>query len=392
MFDYYPRLILTFDIQTMRASSKYPLTMIAASAALVAPMAMATGLGFWESSASVSALAGAHGASAVDASALAINPSSIAQLERPMITVAASRYQVDTSYEFLDGATGTDYSTADVIPAGFFTMPINSNWDAGLAIYSRTAADISVPDFVFVGETNLKPIIVSVAPSLVYSQDNWSVGLTAEYMQSQYSLSTSTCGFDTSGFFPKWVCNETDFTDETSGWSGAISGTWLINDMFSVAASHKFETQFSDNNIDIHLPSVTSVFGTFHARDNLNFHLSYSYSNWKGKGITYADYDDFIGLLVGSDNSQRVAASVEYSYKDLLLMAGASADQAIDTLGGTDYRWRVGLGYNLTDHWRFDLVGVFEDYAQKNFEQGGFSFVNVQNDGLMVGIGINYQF
>ncbi|ORT51233.1 hypothetical protein ST37_07790 [Vibrio sp. qd031] len=352
----------------------------------VAGAANATGLGFWESSTSVSALAGAHGASAVDASALAINPSSIAQLDGATTSVAASRYQVDTSYAFVDGALTTDYSTAEVIPAGFFTSPVNEQWHLGLAIYSRNAADISVPSIALIHpkESNVAPIMVSLAPSIVYSKDNWSIGVTMEYIHSQYQLEAE-CK-------TSWFCTDVSLQDTTSGWSGGISGTWQAQPWLSLAASHKFATDFGDQNIDIQLPSVTSLFTTIHATPDLNFHMSYSYSAWTGKGVRYTDYNDVFGLLVGYDDSQRLAGSIEYHLGKLMLMAGASVDQAIDVFGGTDVRVRAGLGYSITPNWRLDAAVVSENYSEKQEQVNGVTVVNVQNEGLLLGLGVNYQF
>jgi long-subunit fatty acid transport protein len=347
----------------------------------------ATGLGFWEASTSVSALAGAHGASAVDASALSINPSSIAQLDSATVTVAASRYQVDTSYAFVDGALTQDYSTAEVIPAGFFTSPLDDNWHLGLAIYSRNAADITVPSIPFLhpNESNVAPIMVSLAPSIVFAKDNWSIGMTVEYIHSQYSYDYTKCKIFLG-------CSDYSIQDTTSGWSGGLSGTWQATPWLSVAASHKFSTDFSDPNIDIQLPSVTSLFTTIHATPDLNLHLSYSYSAWTGKGVRYTDYNDVFGLLVGYDDSQRLAGSMEYHLGKLMLMAGASADQAIDVFGGTDVRVRAGLGYSITPNWRLDAAVVSENYSEKQEQVNGVTVVNVQNEGLLLGLGVNYQF
>jgi long-subunit fatty acid transport protein len=226
--------------------------------------------------------------------------------------------------------------------------------------------------------------MVSVAPSLVYSRDNWSLGITAEYIHSQYSLEYTTCGV--------FKCNQISVLDETSGWSGAISGTLQVNSQLSLAGAYKFATEFGDQNIDIQLPSVASLFATYHANPNLNIHLSYSYSEWKNKGVRYADYDDPIGLLVGANDSHRLATSLEYHLGCAMMMLGMSADQAIDAFGGNDIRLRAGLGYNFGDHWRIDGVVVSENYAEKVGEASGITFVSVQNEGMLLGLGVNYQF
>ncbi|MEZ9418284.1 OmpP1/FadL family transporter [Vibrio breoganii] len=342
----------------------------------------ATGLNFWESSSINSALASANGAKASDASVLALAPSSITQLDSPTVTANVTYYRVSTDY-YLFGAE-TDYEQADPIPAGFFSMPVSDNWYLGLAIYSRTAADISVPQITLVPETRVRPITVSIAPTVAYRWNDASIGLTVESLQSQYLLEQEVCLIR---------CQDSKIEGTTSGWSGAISATWQVSQALSFAATHRLASQYSDANIEFDLPDITSLYATWSPLKNLDWHTTYSYTQWKNKGIRYTDYSDVIGLLVGASDSQRFATSLNYHIASWDLRVGLSLDEAIDAFGGNDIRYRVGAGYRFNTNWRTDIAFVFEDYARKEYNtNSGDSLVAVQNEGFAAGLGVTYTF
>lgn len=348
-------------------------------------LSFATGLNFWESSTVNSSLASANGATGGDASVLALAPSSITQLGAPTITASLTFYEVSTDYNIF-GAT-TDYSQGDPIPAGFFTLPVSDDLTAGLAIYSRTAADISIPQISVVvpitAETRVRPITVSIAPTLAYQWNNLSFGATVELLQSHYELYQKSCFIG---------CNEFKLDGSTSGWTGALSATWIVNSEFSVAFAHRFATKYSDSNIEFDLPEITSLYATWRALNNLNWHFTYSHTGWEDKGVRYTDYSDPFGLLVGTTDSHRVATSVNYRLNDWELRAGISADKAIDAFGGTDFRYRLGFGYHFTENLQADISGVFEDYAKKEFNTSdGLNLISVQNSGFALSIGITYR-
>jgi long-subunit fatty acid transport protein len=350
----------------------------------------ATGLNFWESSTTNSALASANGAKAVDASILATAPSSMTQLTNATLTASVTRYQVDTDYSIF--GQESQYSKSDPIPAGFLVSPINENWSFGLAMYSRTAADISVPEMNFglfrIDEVRVRPVVVSFAPSVAYQWGNISIAMTAEYLYADYLFERNDCNI-----FGK--CHWEETKGDTDGWSGAVSVTWLVNDMLSIAANHRSESEFGDENIGFDLPSITSVYASVELIEGINWHSSYSLSRWKGKSIQYADYSDFIGLLKGSRHSNRYATSVEYRTGNLSFMAGVSLDQAIDAFGGDDVRYRLGAGYDFGQNLRVDVGGFVEKYATKELNEKLGSYiasVNVQNSGYGVSLGLTYQF
>lgn len=353
---------------------------------LLPSLSHATGLNFWESSTVNSALASANGAIAKDASVLALAPSSITQLESATVTANVTFYEVSTDYDIF--GSETQYKQSDPIPAGFFTTPLSDNWSAGLAIYSRTAADISIPQISVVipitDKTRVRPITVSFAPTIAYQWQDLSFAATLEYLQSEYELYQTSCFFR---------CSENVVKDNTSGWTGSVSSTWLVNASFAVAFNHRFATQYSDSNIEFDLPSITSLYSTWSATKNLDWHFSYSYTGWEDKGVRYSDYSDPFSLLIGTQNSHRLASSVDYQLNDWSFRAGISADEAIDAFGGIDYRYRLGLGYRITQHLQADFSAVFEDYAKKEYNtSSGTNLISVQNDGLALGLGISYFF
>ncbi len=108
----------------------------------------ATGLTFWESSSNNTALAAANGAIALDSSVLALAPSSITQLDTRNVSATVANYKVTTDYSIF--GEKTQYSKSNPIPSFFLSTPLANNFYGGLSIYSRTAADISIPESGFI--------------------------------------------------------------------------------------------------------------------------------------------------------------------------------------------------------------------------------------------------
>ena len=351
---------------------------------ILAPDAYATGLNFWESSSLNSSLASANGAIGNDASVLALAPSSMSQLSKPTISASLTYYEVTTDYSIFGNET--QYNTANPIPMGFYVTPVNENLSFGLGIYSRTAADISVPSIVLVhpNETRVTPITVSVSPSISYKIGDISLGASLEYIHAQYALEQTSCFFA--------LCDTTTQEDTTHGWSGAISGTWVINSFASIALAHRLSTQFGDGNIDIDLPAITSLYSSIAFSQSITWHSTYSYTQWNDKGITYTDYDDVIGLLIGSQDSQRLATSLEYRLGNWSFRGGVSFDEAIDQFGGIDKRYRLGVGYVINENLELNLAIVNENYAKKEAVVDTTTLVKVQNSGNAYSLGASYKF
>ena len=344
----------------------------------------ATGLNFWESSASNSALGSANGAYAVDASILATAPSSMTQIDYAMVSASITNYRVDTDYYIF--GTESDYSTASPIPAGFWVTPLENDWYVGMAAYSRTAGDITIPVLVpmLTHETRVRPISVSFSPSVAYQYKDISVGVTLEYQYASYLLEQTICGFRD--------CELHSYQGITNGWSGGLSVTWKVNDYLSFAANHKFKSDYGNEDIRFYLPAITSFYATFYLVNSLYWHNSYSLSRWNGHGIHYADYNDPVGLLRGSRDSKRYTTSFNYEWRRLSLRGGFSIDQAIDSYGGNDIRYRLGLAFSMTEHIMFDLTGFKEHYAHKQYSSASAVLVDVQNSGLGFSAGISYTF
>lgn len=360
------------------------------SASMLTPISNATGLNFWESSSSNSALASANGAAPVDASILATAPSSMTQLTSTTVTASLIRYQVDTDYDIL--GTKSAYSKANPIPAGFLVMPLESDWYIGLAAYSRTAGDISISEFKLppplhlriLDQAHVRPIVVSFTPSVAYRMGSVSLGLSLEYQYADYLLERNDCNF--------WgKCSEETTKGNTNGWSGALSATWQASDWLRLAATHRLGSDFGDSNIQFDLPSITSIYGTIALTENWFWHNTYSLSRWDGQGITYADYSDPIQLLKGSRDSKRYATSMEHRMGDLALRGGVSIDEAIDSFGGEDVRYRLGGAYSINDYLTVDVSGFSEHYARKNVRLINNLQVDALNQGYGISLSITYR-
>lgn len=349
------------------------------------PSANATGFNFWESSALNSSLAAANGAWARDASVLALAPSSITQLQDTQLSATVNFYSVSTDYEIFQQRA--EYEVANPVPSGFFVLPLRENWHFGLGIYSRTAADISVPRIPVLNpnEVRLQPILISLTPSLAYRWGSLSLGASLEYLYADY-------GFDQIQCRPIPGCEEIKLEGQSHGWSGNLSATWQISERVAVALSHQLPSDFNDENFQVALPSITRVYLSALMMKGLRWHHSYSYSQWKDKGMSFAGYPDNLGLLIGQKNSHRYATGLDYEFDQWRIGLGLSIDQAIDSFGGHDYRYRVGGGYQLAVRWAVDFNYMYEHYAAKSADISGTTVVKVQNQGSSLSLGLRYWF
>ena len=351
----------------------------------VTPAAHATGFNFWESSSLNSSLAAANGAWARDASVLALAPSSITQLQDTQLSATVNFYSVATDYEIF--GQEAQYEVANPVPSGFFVLPLRDNWHFGVGIYSRTAADISVPAIPLVNpdEVRLQPILISLTPSLAYRWGALSLGVSLEYIHADY-------GFDQIKCRPIAGCEEINLEGKNHGWSGNLSATWLINERLTLALSHQLPSDFDDKNLQVALPPITSVYLSARMMEGLYWHNTYSYSQWNDKGMSFTGYPDNLGLLVGQTNSHRYATGLDYQLDKWRFGLGFSIDQAIDSFGGNDYRYRAGGGYQLAERWGLDFNFMYENYAAKSADINGTPVVKVQNQGSSFSLGLRYLF
>ena len=97
-------------------------------------------------------------------------------------------------------------------------------------------------------------------------------------------------------------------------------------------------------------------------------------------------------LLIGVTNSNRYATGLDYEFNKWRVGVGFSADQAIDSFGGSDYRYRVGGGYQLAERWAVDFTYMYEQYVEKSADISGTTVVKVQNQGSSFSLGLQYLF
>ncbi|WP_318488539.1 OmpP1/FadL family transporter [Photobacterium leiognathi] len=347
----------------------------------------ATGLSFSESSATNTALASANGAIALDASVLALAPSSITQLEVKNITAAMTQYSVTSDYEIFGKVS--QYEKKHPIPSFFISSPLSHNFYAGFGLYSRIAADISVPEIgpsflPLFYETRVSPIVLSAVPTLAYRWGTLSIAASIEYMHAEYELEQNRRRFGHDKH-SRWKGRD-------NGWSGALSLTWKPRSDLSFALKHQYGSDFGDQQANFDLPSQTSFYFSWLPTDAWTINASVSETMWDGKGIHYSEYSDPFGLLVGERNSKRVAISSSYQWGAWLFMAGYSEDEVIDSLGGKDKRYRLGMSYKFNDNWLVTGAWLQEHFEPKEYNMGATQLVSVKNDGMAISVGVNYKF
>ncbi|SHG94301.1 OmpP1/FadL family transporter [Ferrimonas marina] len=350
---------------------------------LFVPSVAASGLGFWEWSASATALANANGAAATDATVASQLPAAMQGLGESQVLASVVNYQVTTDYE-LPLMPELGYQTTDPIPS-MFAVHRQDQWSFGLGIHSRTAADIQVPQIRYLGqaEARLKPIVVSVAPSLSHSWGAWSLGVGGEWLVADYQLTSGDC---------HWLlgCRGWEQSGRLSGSSFNLSGHWR-GDQHRVGVLWRAPTQFGNEEIDLDLPSMTVLSHSYQLRNQWQTHLSISHTAWEDRGVRFRDYADLFGLLVGHNHSWRVALGADYRWREWELRMGYSQEQAVDRLGGWDSRWRLGLGRTLLGRWQWDGSLMYERYAEKQQQVDPFT-VAIENQGLAVSTSLSYRF
>lgn len=347
----------------------------------------ATGLSFSESSATNTALAAANGAIALDASVLALAPSSITQLESKEITAAITQYSVTSDYEIFGKVS--EYKKKHPIPSFFISSPLSHNFYAGFGLYSRIAADISVPaigsSFLpLFYETRVSPIVLSAVPTLAYRWGTLSIAASVEYMHAEYELEQNRRQFGRDKH-SRWEGND-------NGWSGSLSLTWKPRSDLSFAVKHQYGSNFGDHQANFDLPAQTRFYFSWLPTEAWTINVSVSETMWEGKGIHYSEYNDPFGLLVGERNSKRVALSSSYQWGNWLFMAGYSEDEVIDSLGGKDKRYRLGTSYKFNNKWTVTGAWLQEHYVPKEYYTGSTRLVSVKNNGTAISVAISYKF
>lgn len=347
---------------------------------------LATGLSFWESSATNTALAAANGAIAQDSSVIALAPSSITQLQQSNLDVSVIRYHVTTDYKIF--GTTSQYEAENLIPSFFMSSALNDAFYVGLGIYSRTAVDISTPEIgtsrkpVFY-ETHVKPIVVSATPVLAYRWNTLSAAIGIEYMRTNYLLEQTRRAFRKDDEY-------VEIEGTTEGWSGMLSMTWMPQTYVSVSAKYQGKSDFGDEQVTFDLPAITSLYASFELMKSWMLNTSYSYTDWDEKGVRFNEYPDPFGLLVGSQDSQRFAVSTSYELYNWLFMLGYSQDEEVDVLGGQDKRYRLGLRYGVTTNWSFTVTWMHERYEEKKYDFESVNLVSVKNTGNSGSLGVHY--
>ena len=332
----------------------------------------ATGLNFWETSSINTALASSNGSVAQDASVLALNPSAINGLKEHQLLINLQYYNVTTKYNLFNKYT--KYTVGDIIPSAFFIFPINEKYNQAFSIYSRTAADINIPQ-IFYGilfpKTHVQPIVLSQKYSLSRKyNDNLSFAWSIERLVGHYLLEQK----------------DKNISDTVQGFSGDLSVSFKLKNMhFGVV--NQFSSHFSDKNIEFKLPNIVKTFIAYSMSD-FNFFFNYSFSNWKGRGVFFDEYKDPIGLLKPSRDSHRYALALQYLFSQKLhYLAGVSIDSVTDNFGGHDVRYRLGSEYHYSKKFSYSLSFMYENYVEKYLDP----IVSVKNTGWNISVGIQWR-
>ena len=124
----------------------------------------------------------------------------------------------------------------------------------------------------------------------------------------------------------------------------------------------------------------------------LHLHASYTFSEWRGRGIHFEQYSDVFGLMRGFHDSKRLALGLSYQFNDWQWMFAATNDQTIGRDQGRDARIRFGVQYQVSQQWTVQLSALKEWYQDQSFDMAGQSIVSIENRGDGVSFGVGYRY
>ncbi|WP_372762087.1 outer membrane protein transport protein [Pseudoalteromonas sp.] len=414
---------------------KFTKTLIAASLAFVSADSFAAAFQLAEQNVSGLGRAYAGEASvADDASVVSRNPALMTLFKEKQLSVAAMTVIPDVSLEGTDTNNGVPASALNddsiapsaIIPAGYFTMPVNDKVSVGFGAFSNfgLATEFN-DDYVagqIAGETEI--VTVNMNASVAYKvteQFSFGIGLNAIYADAKiirnvganpYQIPAQTQAIHLEGDDMGYGLNVGLMyqLDENSrfGFNYRTETDITFEGTFSSAAKSIPELPGS---VEITLPAIAEFSGSHQLDEKMGIHYSVLWTGWSSFDKLEAKVSGPTGEFIGFEKEENFSDAMRYAIggdyqlnEDLLLRAGIAYDESPAdknhmsiSIPDTDRFWfSFGGNYSIDQHSNVDLgVSVLRGKTQRFTEaddSGSKWSFESKGHAILVGAQYNYKF
>lgn len=345
------------------------------------------------------AMAG-QAAIADNASVLATNPAAITLFDSAQLSASISYInpEMDIKGEIttnlapisVDGSIN-DVADPAVVPALFFTSPINNQWSYGVGLYTTYGLTSDYgDDFNGVHFANKSEVLsFTINPALAYQlHDTLSIGFGMTFTYSDAQIGTSTPQIIeslTGGAVPgKATIVKMQGDDWASSWNAGL--LWQITASTDFALSYRAKTELiMDGHIESDLvptynqkgqlaldfAAVTELAVNHKLNSKWSVQASANLTEWSAFDKLQANLEDGSEVLLKDENfddSWRLSTGVTFQASDdLTLRFGYAQDQGAVTdehrslsIPDTDRQWfSTGLTYQTANSWQVDAAYVY---------------------------------
>ncbi|MDN3488969.1 MULTISPECIES: outer membrane protein transport protein [unclassified Pseudoalteromonas] len=414
---------------------KFTKTLIAASLAFVSADTFAAAFQLAEQNVSGLGRAYAGEASvADDASVVARNPALMTLFKEKQLSVAAMAVIPDVSLKGTGTNNGIPASALNddsiapsaIIPAGYFTMPVNDKVSVGFGAFSNfgLATEFN-DDYVagqIAGETEI--VTVNMNASVAYKvSEQFSFGIGLNYIYADATI-VRKVGVNPSAPFST---NAVDLEGDDTGYGLNVGLMYQLDENSRFGFNYRTETDITfegtfsspaqsipvlPGSVEITLPAIAEFSGSHQLDEKLGVHYSVLWTGWSsfdsleaqvtaptgGKFIAFEKTEDFSDAL-------RYSIGADYQYSEnLMLRAGFAFDESpvsqqhlSISIPDTDRFWfSFGGNYVIDQNSNVDLGvsvlrGKTQNFTETDDSGSAWSFES-KGHAVLLGAQYNYTF
>lgn len=414
---------------------KFTKTLIAASLAFVSADTFAAAFQLAEQNVSGLGRAYAGEASvADDASVVARNPALMTLFKEKQLSVAAMAVIPDVSLEGTGTNNGIPASALNddsiapsaIIPAGYFTMPVNDKVSVGFGAFSNfgLATEFN-DDYVagqIAGETEI--VTVNMNASVAYKvSEQFSFGIGLNYIYADATI-VRKVGVNTQIPFST---NVVDLEGDDTGYGLNVGLMYQLDENSRFGFNYRTETDITfegtfsspaqsipvlPGSVEITLPAIAEFSGSHQLDEKLGVHYSVLWTGWSSfdsleAQVTMPTGDKFIAFEKTEDfsDAMRYSIGADYQYSEnLMLRAGFAFDESpvsqqhlSISIPDTDRFWfSFGGNYAIDQNSNVDLGvsvlrGKTQNFTETDDSGSAWSFES-KGHAVIVGAQYNYTF
>ncbi|TMS94318.1 long-chain fatty acid transporter [Pseudoalteromonas sp. S201] len=414
---------------------KFTKTLIAASLAFVSADTFAAAFQLAEQNVSGLGRAYAGEASvADDASVVARNPALMTLFKEKQLSVAAMAVIPDVSLKGTGNAYGLDNSVLDddsiapsaIIPAGYFTMPVNDKVSVGFGAFSNFGLATEFNDDYaagqIAGETEI--VTVNMNASVAYKvSEQFSFGIGLNYIYADATI-VRKVGVNTQIPFST---NVVDLEGDDTGYGLNVGLMYQLDENSRFGFNYRTETDITfegtfsspaqsipvlPGSVEITLPAIAEFSGSHQLDEKLGVHYSVLWTGWSSfdsleAQVTAPTGDKFSAFEKTEDfsDAMRYSIGADYQYSEnLMLRAGFAFDESpvsqqhlSISIPDTDRFWfSFGGNYAIDQNSNVDLGvsvlrGKTQNFTETDDSGSAWSFES-KGHAVLIGAQYNYTF